>query len=460
MQKFNPHKYQDFAINMIKEKSHCGLFLDMGMGKTVSTLTAIRDLMYDDFSIRRVLVVAPLKVSRDVWPKEVDKWEHTAGLKVARVLGSAKQRKAALRERADVYVINLENLAWLCDGYRMRWPFDMVILDESSAFKDHKSQRFKMLVKTLPFSSRVVELSGTPTSTGLLDLWAQVYLLDGGQRLGRTFAEYQDRYFKPGEWVTNDPRQRKWEPREGAKEKIMGKIGDVCVSMLATDWLDMPEYLPNTVTVSLSKAERDTYRKMEREMLLPYADGDGDIEALTASALTMKLLQLANGAAYDENGNVRLIHDRKLDALGEIIGAMGRRPVMVLYWFRHDRDRIRARFPQARDLKTSEDEDQWNAGEIPLLLVHPQSAGHGLNLQYGGNTAVWFGLTWSYEKYYQTCCRLYRQGQKEATVIIHHLVTEGTMDEAVMQSLGHKGEIAGFVMRSLKARIRAVRDGR
>lgn len=446
---FEPHGYQREAIRLIEEKPAVGLFLDMGLGKTACALTAIQNLMYDRFEVRRVLVVAPLRVARSVWPAEVAKWDHLNGLRLSLVLGGGKERTAALSAPADIYVINRENVSWLVDLYRQKWPFDMVVIDELSSFKSSSSRRFRDLRKVRPLIRRMVGLTGTPTSTGLEDLWAQVYLLDRGERLGTTIGRFREKYFRPGRRSGHIVYE--WLAKEFSQDAIFEAIGDICFSMRASDWLDLPPRVDNVVDVELSAAETATYRKMERDMLLPFAGAD--VSASTAGVLSGKLSQLANGAVYDEQGGVREVHTAKLDALEDIVEAANGRQVLVFYWYKHDLARIKARLPQARVLGGDQDISDWNAGRVPVLLVHPASGGHGLNLQTGGSTAVWFGLTWSLELYQQANARLHRQGQTER-VVVHHLVARGTVDVDCMRALAGRTATQDALLEAVKARVR------
>lgn len=449
--KYVPHEYQEYAKEFIVGRKVSALFLDCGLGKTVITLTAIWELLLDYFEIRRVLVIAPLRVSRDTWSGELKKWDHLSGIVMSLVLGSEKDRRAALNRRANVYVINRENVEWLVENYR--WDFDMVVIDELSSFKSHKAKRFKALKKVRPMVKRMVGLTGTPAPNGLIDLWAEIGILDMGQRLGRFIGGYRERFFIP------DKRSREmvfsYKPREGAEEAIYSLISDICISMKAGDYLDMPECIYNQVEVTMSEKERKLYGQLEKDMLLPFADGD--IDAVNAAALSGKLIQMANGAVYDENGNVKHIHDRKLEALEDLVEAANGKPVLIAYWYKHDLDRIKKR-TGAVALDTADDMQRWNAGEIPVAVIHPASAGHGLNLQAGGSTLVWFGLTWSLELHQQTNARLWRQGQKE-TVVIHHLVAKGTLDEKVMAALEKKDCGQSALVEAVRARIGGGKDG-
>lgn len=452
---FRPHEYQRYAIQRILDQPAVALFLDLGLGKTVITLTAVAELLRDRFEVSRVLVIAPLRVAQTTWTDEVAKWQHTRYLRIAQVLGTAREREAALRVDADIWVINRENVEWLVDYYGKAWPFDMVVIDELSSFKSSKARRFRALRKVRPLIKRIVGLTGTPAPNGLMDLWPQVYLLDQGERLGRTITGYRDRYFLPGR---RDPSRHivyDWVPKPEAEAAIHAKLSDLCVSMSAADWLTLPERIDQTIIVRLPAQARERYRTLERDLLLPFADTA--VVASSAGVLSNKLLQLANGAVYDEQGGVQAIHDAKLDALEDLIEAANGKPVLVFYTFRHDAARLLRRFPQARMLEGPESVAAWNAGRIPLLLAHPASAGHGLNLQAGGNTIVWFGLTWSLELYQQANGRLHRQGQKES-VIVHHLVAEGTIDQDVMRALAGKAAGQDALLEAVKARIDRVRS--
>jgi len=452
------HPYQKFCVDFIEEHPNCGVFLDMGLGKTIISLTAISHLLYDSYEVSRVLIIAPLRVARDTWVAELDKWEHLKGLRMERIIGTPKERVAALGRKAEMYIINRENVEWLVKHYAGRkLPFDMLVIDELSSFKNSKAKRFLALKKVLPQFSRVVGLTGTPAPNGLEDLWPQVFLLDRGVRLGRTMKSYLDMFFDtPNSWLPY-----KHELKPSAEEEIYRRLGDICVSMRATDHLQMPERVDNIVELTMSAREEKLYRQMEKDMLLPYADGD--VLALNAASLAGKLLQLANGAVYDEFHNVRTIHDRKLDALEDLIEAANGKPLLVMYTYQHDLKRIQERFGKygpenpdgVRELKTASDMTDWNEGRIKVAVTQPASTGHGLNLQYGGSTIVWFGLNWSLELYEQANARLWRQGQNQ-TVIIHHLVTKGTMDEQVMKALHDKAADQNALMAAVKVRISGV----
>ncbi|MCZ8518871.1 DEAD/DEAH box helicase [Paenibacillus caseinilyticus] len=454
---YKPHGYQAYATERILETDKLALFLDMGLGKTVITLTALNDLLFDRFEAGKILIIAPLRVADDTWARESQKWDHLQHLRISKILGDRRQRERALKADADLYVINRENVEWLVSMTGSKWPFDTVVIDELSSFKSAMSKRFRALRRVRPLIKRIVGLTGTPAPNGLMDLWAQMYLIDQGERLGKTITGYRDRYFIAG--ARSGHVVYDWSQKKEAESRIYEAIGDIAVSMRAADWLDMPERIDRTVPIRLSETARAKYEQLERDLLLPYLGGD--VVASTAAVLSNKLLQLANGAVYDENGGVREIHDAKLDALEDIIEASNGKPVLVFYAYKHDLSRIAERLPQLRTLGKGEAGNQdiadWNAGKIPLLLCHPASAGHGLNLQEGGSTIVWFGPTWSLELYEQANARLYRQGQQHS-VIIHHLVTEGTMDEEVMTALETKAAGQDALMGAVKARIENYRN--
>jgi SNF2 family DNA or RNA helicase len=454
--KYIPHDYQTFCEDFLLDKPAAGLLLDMGLGKTAITLTTVARWMYDRFEINKVLVVAPLRVAEDTWTKESAKWDHLQGLRVVRVLGTEAQRKRALREGGDIYCINRENIPWLVKYYGANWPFDGVVLDELSSFKNPSAKRFKAMRKVRPLIKHIVGLTGTPSPNGLIDLWAQIYLLDRGERLGRTLTEYRNRYFNPGRrsgYAVYD-----WVPKPGAEEEIYKKISDICVSMKACDHLKLPERVDVVRTIQLDGAARAAYEEMEKEALLELGP-DEIVDAGTAAVVTNKLLQIANGAVYDEDGKVHPLHHAKLDALENVIEAANGRPVLVFYAYQHDLERILRRLPQAKKLEGTAEIDAWNRGEIPVLLAHPAGAGHGLNLQEGGNHIVWFGLTWSLELYQQANARIYRQGVKGERVTITHLVAEGTVDEDVMKTLAGKAARQDALLEAVKARLKKYREG-
>lgn len=458
---FRPHSYQRHCINKILETKKLGLFLDMGLGKTVTTLTAVKELKYNRFQVCKVLVIAPKKVAEGTWTKEAAKWDHTRMLRVSPVLGSQAKRIRALNTPADLYVINRENVCWLVDYYRNAWPFDMVVIDESSSFKSHSAKRFKALAGISSRISRMVELTGTPSPNGLADLWSQVYLLDGGERLGKRYSQFRERYFQPDKRGA-DGMVYSYEAKPGTEESILAKISDICISMKAEDYLELPDLTYHEIPVELDKKSWKAYQDLERKMILELPEDDELISVTSAAALSNKLLQLANGAVYDEDRQVHEVHDCKIEAFLELVESLQGKPVLVFYNYQHDRERILKALAKSglgiRELKTTQDEDDWNAGRIDILLTHPASSAYGLNLQQGGNHVIWFGLTWNYELYTQANKRLHRQGQVNK-VIIHHLVSTGTRDEDVMTALKRKDDVQNWVMESLKARIRRIRDG-
>jgi len=445
--KYTPHSYQEYSKDFIINNTQSALFLDCGLGKTIITLTAIIDLMFDYFEVSKVLVIAPLRVAESTWEEEVNKWDHLKSLRLSKVLGTEKERRQALVKKADVYIINRENVDWLCNNYK--FDFDMVVIDELSSFKSHTAKRFKSLRKVRPSVKRIVGLTGTPAPNNLLDLWSEINLLDMGERLGRFIGRYRNEYFVPDK--RNQQVIFNYKLRDGAEEKIYKRISDICVSMKACDYLKMPERIDNIVEVEMSDKEQSMYEKLEREMLLPFVDGDIDIDAVNAAALSNKLLQMANGAVYDEFKVVKFIHEKKLDALEDLIEAASGKPILIFYAYKHDKDRISKRF-KVKEILTSDDISKWNDGQIPIAIAHPASAGHGLNLQSGGSTVIWFGLTWSLELYMQANARLWRQGQRE-TVIIHHIVCKDTTDEQVIKALQKKQTGQDALLKAVKARI-------
>ncbi|MBI6873401.1 SNF2-related protein [Clostridium aciditolerans] len=448
--KYKPHEYQVYATEYILNHPIAAVLLDMGLGKSVITLTAIFDLTLDSFLVRKVLVIAPLRVARDTWPAEIEKWDHLKGLKYTVAVGSEAQRKTALMKRAQVYIINRENVEWLIARSGIPFDFDMVVIDELSSFKSHQAKRFKSLMKVRPKVNRIVGLTGTPSSNGLMDLWAQYRLLDMGQRLGRFIGRYREDYFVPDK--RNQQVIFSYKPKPGAEEAIYRLISDITISMKGADYLKLPELVINEVDVKLSEKEMKILDIMKRD-LITTVKGE-EITAANAAALSGKLLQIANGAVYDDQGTVLHIHDRKLDALEDLIEAANGKPVLIAYWFKHDLSRIQKRF-EVEVLSTSDSIKRWNDGEISIAAIHPASAGHGLNLQAGGSTLVWFGLTWSLELYQQTNARLWRQGQKE-TVVIHHLISKGTIDERVMKALNDKNNTQSALIDAVKATLKEV----
>ena len=446
--KYTPHAYQEHAISWILDHSHCGLFLDMGLGKTVITLSAVKQLI-DNLEVFKVLVVAPLRVASTVWAEEIEKWDHLHGLRAVKVLGSQKERMLALCQEADIYIINRENVDWLVNYKGKRWDFDMVVLDELSSFKSPSSARFKAMRRAMPYIRRVTGLTGTPAPNGLIDLWSQVYLLDKGERLGRTLGSFRTAFFTPGKHNGNVVYE--WLLRPDTEEVIYDRISDLCISMRSVDYLTMPECNLIRMPISLPKTALSALAAMEHDLMVTL-DGEA-VTAQSAAVLTGKLLQMANGAVYDPEGGIHEIHDAKLDALADLVEQANGSPVLVYYSYKHDLQRILGRFPDARVLSTPQDVTDWNDGKIQLMLAHPDSAGHGLNLQKGGHIMVWFGLTWSLEKYQQANARLYRQGQTHP-VTIYHLIAEGTMDERVMRILEGKEQRQDDLIEAVKAQLK------
>ena len=443
---FTPHEYQKYAIKYIETHPIAAVLLDMGLGKTVISLTAIFNLLFDSFEAHRILVVAPLRVARDTWPAEIEKWQHLSGLTYSVAVGNLKERKAALMLNADITIINRENLSWLIDDSGIPFDYDMIVLDELSSFKNHRSKRFKALMKVRPKVDRIIGLTGTPSSNGLMDLWAEFKVLDMGKRLGRFISQYRTTYFSPDK--RNGEIVYSYKLLPYAEEEIYKKISDITISMKARDFLKMPELISSKYEVCLSKEERKRYEKMKQDLVMQLHGGE--ITAANAAALTGKLSQLANGAIYSDDGQVIEFHDRKLEALEDIIEAANGKPLLVAYWFRHDLERIKERFT-IREITTSNDIKEWNAGRIPLAAIHPASAGHGLNLQAGGATLVWFGLTWSLELYQQTNARLWRQGQSSSTVVIQHIVTKDTIDVQILAALNRKDKTQLALINAVKA---------
>lgn len=452
MLNFKPHNYQKYCIEKVIENENIGLMLDMGLGKTIITLTAITELKFNYFDVNKVLIIAPKKVAESTWGNEIDKWRHLKDLKVSKVLGSLTKRIKALNTRADIFIINRENVSWLVDYYRQDWPFDMVVVDEFSSFKNHASKRFKSLKMIKGKIKRFVGLTGTPAPNGLKDLWAQVYLLDQGERLGKNISAFRDRYFNYRRFGYSNFGE--YEIKEGAEKAIKDKISDICISMKAEDYLELPDIIYDDVPIDLDTKSKKQYEELEKKMVLSL--GTTEIDVASAAALSGKLLQLSNGAIYDENRKVHEVHDCKIERFVELIEQLNGKPALVFYNFKHDLERIKKVLAKSKlkvvELKTPEDEKEWNKGNIDILLAHPASAAYGLNLQDGGNHVVWFGLNWSLELYQQANKRLHRQGQKEK-VIIHHLITKGTRDEDVMRAIENKGNIQEELLQSLKARI-------
>lgn len=456
---YKPYAYQEYAQNEIIEKPNIGLFLDMGLGKTVITLTALHDLKFNRWAVNKILIIAPKKVAEDTWQVEAQKWQHLQDFRVVGVLGSATQRENALATPADIYVINRENTQWLVQYYGRSWPFDTVVLDESSSFKNHQAKRFRALRTVRPRINRLIELTGTPNPHGLMDLWSQVFLLDGGQRLGRTVSVYRDMYFVP------DKRNRttifSYAPKDGAEQEIHRLISDICISMKAADYLDLPDFITEDVPVVLDDKAQKAYRKLEREAVLQI--DEDTITANTAAALSGKLLQLCNGSVYGEDHEVIPVHDCKIEAFLEVVEQLKGQHALVCYYFNHDRDRLLQALDKTglrvRVYKDYRDKEDWNAGNLDILLVHPASCGYGLNLQDGGHYLIWFGLTWNLEEYLQMLKRLHRQGQKFPVTSIR-LIVKGGRDEDVIQSLEAKDDAEERLLQSLKVRIRAAKDGK
>ena len=445
--KYEPHSYQKYATDFIERNSIAALLLDMGLGKTSITLTAINNLLFDYFDAHRVLVIAPLRVAKNTWPEEIEKWSHLSDLKYSVVVGTEKERTSALKENADIYIINRENVPWLVEKSKLPFDFDMVVIDELSSFKNYSSKRFKSLMKVRPKVKRIIGLTGTPSSNGLMDLFAEFKILDMGVRLGRFIGQYRNAYFTPDK--TNAHIVYSYKPLPSAEKIIYEKISDITISMKATDHLKMPELIECETVVKMSEKEKKNYTTLKKELVLSIPDGE--ITVANAASLSNKLSQMANGAIYFEDNEFVTIHDRKLDALEDLIESANGKPLLVAYWFKHDLERIKERF-DVREIKTSDDIKDWNDGKILVAVIHPASAGHGLNLQSGGSTLVWFGLTWSLELYQQTNARLYRQGQND-TVVIHHIITKDTIDEDILKALKRKDKTQSSLIDAVKAKL-------
>ena len=444
--KYSPHDYQRYAAEFIITHPVAALLLDMGLGKTSITLTAINDLLFDSFEVHKVLVVAPLRVARDTWSAEIEKWENLKNLRYSVVVGTVHERLKALRTLADIYIINRENIQWLVEESGLPFDFDMAVIDELSSFKNHQSKRFKAFMKVRPKLKRIVGLTGTPASNGLMDLFAEFKLLDMGERLGRLIGQYRNTYFQPDK--RNGMVIYSYKPLPNAEQQIYDTISDITISMKAADHLKMPELISSEYTVRLSENEKEKYDRLKKDLI--FSTEDNEVTAANAASLSNKLSQMANGAVYSDDESVIEIHDRKLDALEDIIESMNGKPLLVAYWFKHDLERIRKQF-DVREIKSSEDISDWNSGKIPVALIHPASAGHGLNLQSGGSTLVWFGLTWSLELYQQTNARLWRQGQTADTVVIQHIIAKGTIDEQIMKALKAKDTTQAALISAVKA---------
>lgn len=446
--KYNPHSYQEYAIKFIESHPISALFLDMGLGKTSITLTAVNELLFDSFEVRKVLVIAPLRVAKNTWCDEIKKWDQLNNIKYSIVVGTEKERISALNEKADIYIINRENIDWLVNKSGYKFDFDMIVIDELSSFKNHQSKRFKSLMKIRPKVKRIVGLTGTPSSNGLMDLFAEFKVLDLGERLGYFIGQYRNTYFKPDK--TNGAIVYSYKPLPNAEDSIYERISDITVSMKASEYLKMPELVISNYQVEMSDNEKRQYDEMKKNLICEIKDGE--ITVSNAGSLSNKLSQFANGAVYDDEQNIVEIHSRKLDALEDIIESMNGKPLLVAYWYKHDLQRIKKRF-DVREIKTGKDIADWNKGKIPIALIHPASAGHGLNLQQGGSTLVWFGLTWSLELYQQTNGRLYRQGQKN-TVVIQHIVTKGSIDEQILKALERKNKTQEDLIEAVKANLK------
>lgn len=452
--KYKPHEYQKYATKYIETHPIAAVFLNMGLGKTSITLTALNNLLFDSFEIHKAIVIAPLRVARDTWSAEMEKWEHLSSLIYSVAVGTETERLAALRRQADIYIINRENVQWLISESGIPFNYDMVVIDELSSFKNHQTKRFKALMKMRPKVERIVGLTGTPSSNGLMDLWAEFKLLDMGQRLGRFIGQYRTRFFLPDK--RNGQVVFSYKPLPGAERQIYDKISDITISMKSADYLQMPELVESRYTVYLSEEERKRYVALKEDLVLQLPDGE--ITAANAASLSGKLSQMANGAVYSDDESILEIHQRKLDALEDLIEAANGKPVLVAYWFRHDLERITERLHKLKipfsRLDSSESICRWNAGELPVALIHPASAGHGLNLQAGGSTIVWFGLTWSLELYQQTNARLWRQGQTADTVVVQHIVAEGTIDEKILKALSEKDTTQSALIDAVKADLK------
>lgn len=451
--RYKPHKYQTFAIEFIKNNPIAAILLDMGMGKTSIVLTALNYLMFESFEVQKVLIIAPLRVARNTWSDEIRKWDHLNGLRYSIAVGTAAERRKALMADADIYIINRENVPWLVEESGLPFDYDCVIVDELSSFKNWQAKRFKALMKVRPKIRRIVGLTGTPSSNGLMDLFAEFKVLDMGQRLGRFISQYRLNYFKPDRM--NGPIVYTYKLLPGAEERIYDRISDITISMKAADYLDMPELISTEYKVYLDDDERAKYEEMKDELVLQLPDGE--ITAANAASLSGKLCQLANGAIYDDDGSVNEFHERKLDALEDLIEAANGKPIMVAYWFKHDLSRITERLKHLKvnfeKLDSDKSIENWNAGMLQVGLIHPASAGHGLNLQSGGNVIVWFGITWSLELYQQTIARLWRQGQTSGTVTVIHIVTDGTVDERILKALAAKDNTQKALIDAVKAEV-------
>lgn len=452
--KLTLHNYQVVAKDFIIGHPHAAVILDMGMGKTATTLSAVNELMFDRFEVTKVLVIAPLRVANTVWSDEIEQWAELRHLRYSKIVGTPKQRKVALQKDADIYIVNRENLPWLVEQCSPYFKWDMVVIDELSSFKSWQSKRFKAFMAMRPYMKRIVGLTGTPSSNGLMDLFAEFKVIDGGERLGRFIGEFRSRYFEEGR--RNGNIVYEYIPMDYAECQIQDKISDITISMKALDYLDMPELISTKKLVRMSEKEKETYSQFKKEYVLSELDGL-EVTAANAASLTNKLVQLSNGAVYSDDHTVVALHEQKLDALEDILESANGEPVLVAYWFKHDLARIIGRLEKlkvkSRVLKTEEDIREWNKGNVPVGLLHPAGAGHGLNLQKGGHHLVWFGLTWSLELYQQTNARLWRQGQEAETVVIQHIVTEGTIDEEILKALENKDAQQERLIEAVKAQV-------
>ncbi|HEL2145894.1 TPA: DEAD/DEAH box helicase [Streptococcus suis] len=452
--KLTLHNYQVVAKDFIIGHPYAAVILDMGMGKTATTLSAVNELMFDRFEVTKVLVIAPLRVANTVWSDEIEQWSELRHLRYSKIVGTPKQRKVALQKDADVYIVNRENLPWLVEQCSPYFKWDMVVIDELSSFKSWQSKRFKAFMAMRPYMKRIVGLTGTPSSNGLMDLFAEFKVIDGGERLGRFIGEFRSRYFEEGR--RNGNIVYEYIPMDYAECQIQDKISDITISMKALDYLDMPELISTKKLVRMSEKEKEKYSQFKKEYVLSELDGL-EVTAANAASLTNKLVQLSNGAVYSDDHTVVPLHEQKLDSLEDILESANGEPVLVAYWFKHDLARIIGRLEKlkvkSRVLKTEEDIREWNKGNVPVGLLHPAGAGHGLNLQKGGHHLVWFGLTWSLELYQQTNARLWRQGQESETVVIQHIVTEGTIDEEILKALGNKDAQQERLIEAVKAQV-------
>ncbi|HEL2387864.1 TPA: DEAD/DEAH box helicase [Streptococcus suis] len=452
--KLTLHNYQVVAKDFIIGHPYAAVILDMGMGKTATTLSAVNELMFDRFEVTKVLVIAPLRVANTVWSDEIEQWSELRHLRYSKIVGTPKQRKVALQKDADVYIVNRENLPWLVEQCSPYFKWDMVVIDELSSFKSWQSKRFKAFMAMRPYMKRIVGLTGTPSSNGLMDLFAEFKVIDGGERLGRFIGEFRSRYFEEGR--RNGNIVYEYIPMDYAECQIQDKISDITISMKALDYLDMPELISTKKLVRMTEKEKEKYIQFKKEYVLSELDGL-EVTAANAASLTNKLVQLSNGAVYSDDHTVVALHEQKLDALEDILESANGEPVLVAYWFKHDLARIIGRLEKlkvkSRVLKTGEDIREWNKGNVPVGLLHPAGAGHGLNLQKGGHHLVWFGLTWSLELYQQTNARLWRQGQESETVVIQHIVTEGTIDEEILKALENKDAQQERLIAAVKAQV-------